>query len=432
MVPAVRTDPLVRHASDDLCKAITVDEALQRILSVFAPLEMIRLPLDDALGLALAVDVIAGSNIPSFPNSAMDGFAVRAADTLGATTARSRALTISGEAIAGHPTGVTVEPGCAVRIMTGAPVPIGADAVIRFEETDEEHGRTRRVQAGDLIRVFRTVSPGENVRPAGEDVGAGETVLSAGTGIRPAEIGLLAALGRSTVTVHRRPNVAILATGDELADPGQVLGPGQIRNCNSPMLSAMVRRCGGNPIVLGVARDSTSDLRAKFKESRGADLLITIGGVSAGDYDQVKEVLRMDGRIDFWQVRIKPGKPLAFGQLDGTPLLGLPGNPVAAAIAFEQFARPAIRRMLGCRNLARPVVLARLASRVENGGGRRQFVRVRVEAAADEFVAYPAGPQGAGILTSLTRANGLLVVAEDVAVAEAGELLPVQMLDWDA
>jgi molybdopterin molybdotransferase len=289
-----------------------------------------------------------------------------------------------------------------------------------------------RIRVGDSIRIFRAALPGEHIRPAGEDVRAGVTVLAAGTSVRPAELGLLAALGRSMVTVHRRPNVAILATGDELTAPGQPLGPGQIRNCNSPMITAMVRQAGGHPIDLGVARDSTSDLRAKLQEARGVDLLITTGGVSVGAYDLVKDVLRAAGQIEFWQVRIKPGKPLAFGHLDGTPLLGLPGNPVAAAVAFEQFAWPAIRRMLGARNLTRPTVAARLAHRVENNGGRRQFVRVHVVSDAGELIAYPLRAQGSGMLTSFVGANGLLVVAEEMAVAEAGDILPVLMLDWDA
>nr|MBA2519833.1 molybdopterin molybdotransferase MoeA [Chloroflexia bacterium] len=257
-------------------------------------------------------------------------------------------------------------------------------------------------------------------------------VLMRGACLRPAEIGLLAALNRTHASAHRRPRVAILATGDELVDPGQEAGPGQIRNSNTPMVEAMVRQCGGEPRVLGAAGDTTADLRAKLSAARGADLLITTGGVSVGDYDVVKDVLRLEGRIDLWQVRMKPGKPLAFGELSGVPLLGLPGNPVAAAVAFEQFARPAIRAMLGHRDLMRPTVRARLASRVENHGGRRQFVPVRVEAAADGFVANPSGSPGAGSLAALTRANGLLVVPETMAVAAAGDLFPVQLLDWEA
>jgi molybdopterin molybdotransferase len=262
-------------------------------------------------------------------------------------------------------------------------------------------------------------------------VAAGERVLAAGIALRPAEIGVLAALGREQVAVHRRPRVAVLATGDEVVDAGAELGPGQIRNSNSPTIAALVRRCGGDPILLGVARDTTAELRAKLAEARQRDLIVTSGGVSSGDYDVVKHVLQTEGNVEVWQVRIKPGKPLAFGRVGGAPLIGLPGNPVAAVVAFEQFVRPAIRKLLGHRDLGIPTVQARLLDRIDNPGGRRHFVRVRVEAEAPGgYVARVAGSQGAGVLTSLMLANGLLVVPEDLAVAEPGMMLPVQMLDW--
>lgn len=422
--------PLVR-AIDDPAGLLGVDEARERILAAFAPLGTVRVPIVDALGMVLAVDLIAGAHVPPFPNAAMDGFAVCAADTVGASPASPVQLRVLAEAPAGRPIDVGVVPGTAVRIMTGAPLPAGADAVVRFEDTDEEVGSLDgRGRPGGLIGVLRSARPMTNVRPAGEDIQTGETALPAGTGLRPAEIGVLASLNRTHATVHRRPRVAILATGDEVVDPGEELGAGQIRNSNSATVAALVRRCGGEPIVLGVARDVETSLRARLAEARGADLIITTGGVSVGDYDVVKHVLRREGRIDLWQVRLKPGKPLAFGRIGGVPLLGLPGNPVAAAVAFEQFARPAIRTMLGHRDLTIPTLLARLADRVENRGGRRHFVRVRVEATVTGHVAHLAGPQGAGILSSLVRANGLLVIPEELAVAEAGTTLPVQMLDW--
>lgn len=417
---------------DDPAGLVGVDEARERILAAFAPLPPVSLPIVEALGLVLAEEIVAAAPVPPFPNSAMDGFAVRAADTVGASGEHPVRLRVAGEAPAGSAPAHRVEPGTALRIMTGAPIPDGADAVVRFEETDEVDdpaGRSRGT--GETVAVRRAARPGENVRPAGEDVAVGDRVLAAGTALRPAEIGVLAALARVVVAVHRRPRVAILATGDEVVDPGAELGPGQIRNSNSPMVAALVRRCGGEPILLGVARDTTAELRAKLAAARQADLIVTSGGVSAGDYDVVKHVLRAEGTVDVWQVRIKPGKPLAFGRVGGVPLIGLPGNPVAAAVAFEQFARPAIRRQLGHRDLGIPTVPARLLDRVENPGGRRHFVRVRVEAdGLGGYVARVAGSQGAGVLTSLTLANGLLVVPEDLAVAEPGTVLPVQMLDW--
>jgi molybdopterin molybdotransferase len=245
-------------------------------------------------------------------------------------------------------------------------------------------------------------------------------------------VGLLAAIRLESAVVHRRPRVAILATGDEVVDAGCDLRPGQFWNSNSPLLAAMVRRFGGEPILLGVAQDSTDSFRVKLSEARGADLLITTGGVSVGDYDLVKDVLRSEGRVEIWQVRIKPGKPLAFGWFADTPIVGLPGNPVAAAVACEQFCRPVIlKKMLGRRNLSPPTILTRVQKRVENFGGRRHFVRVRIDASSEGYVAYPASAQGASMLSSLAFTNGPLIVPEEMMVVELGTSLPVQMLDWD-
>jgi molybdopterin molybdotransferase len=409
---------------------IDVDDARARILAAFAPLPMVRVSLADALGSVLAVDVIAGASVPAFPNAAMDGFAVRAEDTRGASVEQPARLRVIAEAAAGYACASVVTPGTAVRIMTGAPVPAGADAVVRFEETDEGTGAVRH-GPGDTVAIMTAARPGENVRPIGEDVAAGETVLTAGTRVRPAEIGVLATLNRTQATVHRRPRVGILATGDEIVDAGQPLGPGQIHNSNAPMLAALVTRCGGEAVPLGTARDREDDLRDRLAQANGLDLLLTTGGVSVGDYDLVKQVLQSEGRIDLWEVRIKPGKPLAFGCLGRTPVLGLPGNPVAAVVAFEQFARPAIRKMLGDRALEIPTVMARLAGRIENRGSRRHYVRVAVEMTPQGYVACVAGGQGSGVLSTLAKANGLLVIPEDLPAAEDGSMLPAQMLDWD-
>ena len=411
-------------------RMIDVDEARRRILEAFSPLPAVRLPLADALGYVLAVDVIAGAPVPAFANAAMDGFAVRASDTLGATPTAPVLLRVIAEAAAGYASDVTLDMGTAVRIMTGAPVPQGADAVVRFEETDEGSGTVRH-GLGATVQVFRGVVSGENIRPAGEDIQAGATVLTAGTRVRPAEIGVLATLYRTRITVHRRPRVGILATGDEIVDAGFPLAPGQIRNSNGPMIAALVTRTGGEAVPLGIARDRESELEHCLEAASGLDFLITTGGVSVGDFDMVKQVLRRKGRIALWEVRIKPGKPLAFGWLGDTPLLGLPGNPVAAAVAFEQFARPAIRTMLGDPVLEIPTIMARLSGQLENRGGRRQFVRVAVSATPEGYVARVSGAQGSGVLSTLASANGLMIVAEDLALVEDGALLPVQMLDWD-
>ena len=427
------TDTAASNSSrEDEPTLLSVDEARERILTNVSPLPLVRMPAREARGLVLGEDVIADVAVPPFANSAMDGYAVRADDTRDASDRTPVMVPIVGEAKAGHPATVAVEPGTAVRIMTGAMVPVGADAVVRFEDTDEVAQPRQPVAPGSEIGIRRAVIAGQNIRAVGEDIRVGDTVLERGTVVRPAEIAVLATLNRTHVKVHRRPEVAILATGDEIVEPGEALGPGQIWNSNSAMIASMVEAAGGQAHILGIARDLAPDLRAKLRAERGADLLITTGGVSVGDYDLVKQVLRAEGEIDFWQVRMKPGKPLAFGHLDGTPLLGLPGNPVAAAVAFEQFARPAIRRMIGRRDVLRPVIQVRLAERVDNAGERRQYLRVRVEADADGFVASLAGFQGSSTLTSLARANGLLIVPETVPVANPGDVLSVQMLDWDA
>jgi molybdopterin molybdotransferase len=317
--------------------------------------------------------------------------------------------------------------------MTGAVMPEGADAVVRFEETDETAfgpARGNRVERG-TIGITRAAKPWDNVRPAGEDVAEGAEVLRAGTVLRPPEIGLLAALNRATVPVHRRPRVAILSTGDEVIDLGPELLPGQIRNSNSYTLAAMAKGYGAEPVILGVARDTLDDLTERLTTARNADLIVTSGGVSLGDYDMVKDVLSAEGQIAIWQVRMKPGKPLAFGQLGGVPLLGLPGNPVAAAVSFEQFGRPAIKRMLGRADLLAPTIQATLTERIDNRGQRRHYVRARVERGADgAYRVRVAGDQGAGVLTSLARANGLLVLPERLETAEPGMRLDVQMIDW--
>ena len=426
--------PLAERPWEDVARMLGVDDALARVLAAVAPLPAVAVPLLDALDLVLVEDVIADADIPPFRNSAMDGYAVRAADTAAASTDRPVRLRVVGNLAAGYAAGVTVGPGQAARIMTGAPMPAGADAVVRFEETNERgaHLRPGAAAARPWVAVLRPAKPWDNARPAGEDVRAGEATIRAGTRLRPAEIGLLAALGRDEALVHRRPRVAILSTGDEVIGDGGTLAPGQIRDSNGAMLAAMTLRAGGVPTRLGVARDAVADLTERLEAARACDLILTSGGVSLGDYDLVKDVLRTAGQIDIWQVRMKPGKPLAFGHVGGTPLLGLPGNPVAAAVSFEVFGRAAIRRMLGRRDLAPPVVEATLTERVDNRGYRRHYVRALVERGAEgTLTVRPAGQQGAGVLSSLARANGLMIVSETVVAAEVGDRLPVWMLDWD-
>ncbi len=346
---------------------VGVDDAVGRIVAQFAPLPAVETPIIDALGLVVAHDIIATVNVPPFRNSAMDGYAVRHDDTNDAPVSLRVVATVAAGSVSTR----TVANGEAIRIMTGAPLPAGADAVVRFEETDEVSRAA--IGANDDIRISRPVKLSENVREVGEDARAGQTVIPAGTRLNAAGIGMLASQNRSTVLVHRRPRVAILSTGDEVVEPGPELLPGQIRNSNSYMLAALVRQAGGEPVLLGVARDTVDDLRTKLRTTDPPDLFITSGGVSVGDYDVVKDILQSDGEIDVWQVRMKPGKPLAFGRLAGTPLLGLPGNPVAALVSFEQFGRPAIRRMLGHASLCLPEVDAIVSERLTNAGRRRHL-----------------------------------------------------------
>lgn len=407
---------------------IGVDEARERILARFHPLEPERVPILEALDRVLAEDIYSDIDIPPFDNSAMDGYALRSGDTIGASQENPVTLEVMADLAAGHTTHLKVESGRAIRIMTGAPLPEGADAVVRFEETSE--GLTG--SWGERIEVYKEVLPWDNVRPAGEDIRKGELVLPKGTLVRPQEIGVLASLGRPEVEVIRRPQVAILATGDELVAIDEEIGPGQIRNSNEYSTAAQVIRYGGVPVRLGMARDNIEELTSKIEEGLAAkvDLFLTSAGVSVGEYDVVKEVLASEGEIDFWQVYMKPGKPLAFGHIQGVPLLGLPGNPVSAMVSFEQFARPAILIMLGKGALEKPEVEVTLDEDVTSSG-RRGFIRAIVTRQEDGYHARAVtGPRGSGVLTSMVRANALLIVPEDTTVVRAGERLRAQMLDW--
>ncbi|TET76357.1 MAG: molybdopterin molybdotransferase MoeA [Dehalococcoidia bacterium] len=413
---------------------ISVEEALEKVLSYFDVLEAEDELILESLGRVLAEDIYSTINIPPMDNTAMDGYAVQAQSTVGATRSSPNILRVIGEVAAGYLTKEEVESGTAIRIMTGAPIPRGADAVVQFEDTDEE---LRRAQNQPLteIGVLREVEKGLNIRRAGEDISSGSMVLKKGTLLRPQEIGVLASLGREVVPVIRRPLVAILATGDELVDVGKPLPLGKIYSSNTYSLAAQVIHYGGIPKILGIALDNVQALEDKIKQARDADMLITSAGVSVGDYDIVKDVLARQGEVTFWTVRMKPGKPLAFGVLrlgkSMIPHLGLPGNPVSSMIAFEQFARPAILKMLGRKNLDKPTIHARSESRVKNTDGRRIFARVRVSKQDGQYFARLVGPQGSGVLTSMAQANGLMIVPEDVPSVEMGDDVVVQMLDWN-
>ncbi len=413
---------------------IPVEEALQKILSYVDILEPERKPILECLGQVLAEDIYAAIDIPPLDNSAMDGYALRAEDTQGATKSSPRYLKVIGEVAAGSLPTKKIRPGTAIRIMTGAPLPAGANAVVRFEDTDEVDRRSARRELSQ-IGILCRARKGMNVRCKGEDIAKGSLVLPKGRTLRPQEIGVLASLGRSTALVIRRPVVAILATGDELLDTDQPPTPGKIYDSNTYTIAAEVLRYGGIPRILGIGRDSAQSLTEKIARGLDADMFITSGGVSKGDYDIVKDVLAEHGEIGFWTVCMKPGKPLAFGVIGkGTkktvPHLGLPGNPVSAMITFEQFARPAILKMMGKKILTKPTIRAIIDDDIENQDGRRLFARVTVTKRGGQYHACLTGPQGSGILTSMVKANGLAVIPEGAKQVKAGQMVEVQMLDW--
>ena len=417
---------------------ISVEEALERILSYIPILEPEEKPILDALGQVLTEDVNAPFDIPPHDNSAMDGYAVQAASTKGASKASPKVLTVIEEVPAGYVAQKTVGPGKAIRIMTGAPMPKGADTVVEFEETDEEARKATQGHGLKQIGILTEVPPGKNIRYAGEDVRRGQRIMAEGAVLRPAEIGVLASLGHATVKVIRRPVVAVLSTGDELAAVGEPLTPGKIYDANSYSVASLIKRYGGIPKPLGIACDTIEALTQKIYQGLDADMLITSAGVSVGDYDVVKDVLARLGEITFWTVRMRPGKPLAFGLLGQKsrngerkiPHLGLPGNPVSSMVAFEQFGRPAIMKMMGKTNFAKPTVNAILEEPVTNKSGRRLYLRAVMSKRDGRYYASLTGPQGSGILTSMMYANGLAIIPEDTQSVKKGNLVKVQMLDW--
>jgi molybdopterin molybdotransferase len=404
---------------DERRLVLSVEGALARILAAVHVLEAERVGLLQAVGRVLAEPVAADRHIPPLTNSAMDGYAVRGVDVADAQPPVR--LCVVGEVAAGHVPGVTVAEGQAVRIMTGAPVPDGADTVVRFEDTSLD---------GDVVAILKAARPGANVRQAGEDVRAGQVVLRPGAVLRPQEIGMLAAVGCMEVAVVRRPRVAILATGDEVVPPDQSPGPGQIRDANSYTVAAQVQACGGVPLILGVVRDREALVRQGMREAlqQRADFIITSGGVSVGDFDLVKQVLATEGEMHFWSLNMKPGRPLAFGIVGGVPLLGLPGNPVAAMISTEMFARPALLRMQGFTDWARPTARARLTQPIARKDGRRHYLRVQLREIESGCEATLTGDQGSGILNSLVQADGLAVIPEDVDHLDGGAEVEVILL----
>ncbi|HTZ41526.1 MAG TPA: gephyrin-like molybdotransferase Glp [Syntrophales bacterium] len=400
---------------------IPVAEALKTILEGIHPLGCENVPIASVLGCVLGEDIVSGRTIPPLANSAMDGYAVIAADTAFASRENPVVLDVLEDVPAGRVATQPIRKGQAIRIMTGAPLPVGANAVIRVEDTEALE---------DRVKIQAAAAPGLDIREAGEDVQTGELVIPKGCVLRAAEIGMLAALGRSYVSVHQRPVVAVVSTGDELVEIDETPGPGKIVNSNGYSLAAMVLEAGGIPLQVGIARDNREDLLAKFRTAARADIVVSSGGVSVGDYDLVKEIMAEIGnRIQFWRVAMRPGRPLAFGRLEGKPLFGLPGNPVSSMVSFEQFIRPSILKMRGYENLFRKAIRAEITERITKKKGLKYFLRARVEFRDGKYLAATTGEQGSGILKSMVLANGLIVLPEDLTAAKPGDEVAVQLLD---
>lgn len=409
---------------------ITVQEALTAILSSVSVLPTEHVPLLDALGRVLAEPVMAHDSLPPFPNSSMDGYALRAADITRATPDSPTELRVVGDIAAGKVMAIELKQGEAARIMTGAPIPPGADAVIPVEDTNEPwRGKERPLPT--YIQIRRAVQPNDYIRHIGEDIKAGQIVLQAGHALRPQEVGVLASLGVHHIPVIRRPKVGVLATGDELIPVESPLEPGKIRNSNGYTQIAQVLALGGIPISLGIALDTEADVRAKLQTGLDAniDLFVSSAGVSLGAYDVVKAVLEDEGHVAFWRVRMRPGKPLAFGKYGGIPYLGLPGNPVSAMVSFERFARAAILKMAGHTQLNRPQITVTLQDDIESDG-RESYIRAIVKRQGEHYIGATTGGQGSHMMTSLVKANALLIVPEGKKFVAAGETLTAWMLDW--
>ncbi|MDD5723153.1 MAG: molybdopterin molybdotransferase MoeA [Syntrophales bacterium] len=400
---------------------MTVKEALNHILDSIVLLGLEKTDILSALGRVIGEDIHVPRDIPPKDNSAMDGYALRSEDTADAGAESPAIFNIIEDIPAGYVPQKTVGPGEAARIMTGAPIPEGADAVVKVEETKCD-------DAG--VRIYAAARHGQNVRYAGEDVKTGDLVIRAGTILRPAEIGMLAALGRSFVKVYRRPLVALISTGDELVDIDDAASTGKIVNSNSYSLAAQVMECGGIPLQLGIAKDTKEALTEKFRAALRADIIVSSAGVSVGDYDFVKDVMEDIGvGVELWQVAQRPGKPMTFGSREGKPVFGLPGNPVSSMLTFEQYVRPAILKMTGHENIFRRTIRATLTHDIQKKKGIRYFFRSRVRSQGDGFVVETTGEQGSGILNSMVLANGIMVIPEDVAFVKAGSDVMVQLID---
>lgn len=402
---------------------ISVDEHLAHIIDEVAPLAPLELALLDAHSCLLAEDVVAAVSLPPFDNSAMDGYAVRSADLDPVRAGTAVTLPVVGDIPAGTASPLSVQPGLCVRIMTGAPLPTGADVVVPVEMTDGGIAK---------VRIDRAPDVGAYIRRLGEDVQAGDTVAVAGSHLGSARIGLIAAVGRTAVAVRPRPRVVVISTGSELVEAGAHIGPGQIADSNSYALTAAAREAGALAYRVGIVPDDPNRLLETLEDHliRG-DCIVTSGGVSVGAYDVVKEVLSRLGTVRFDRVAMQPGMPQGFGRIgaDGVPIFALPGNPVSALVSFEVFVRPALRRMLGAEPISRPTVSAVATAPMRSGKGKRQYVRAVLSVQDDRYVVQPVGGSGSHLMGAMAAANGLVVIDEDVTDVAAGSPVTVMMLE---
>jgi len=398
---------------------LSVEEAQRRILGTVKPLPPVELPLLEAWGCVLASDVAARYDIPTFPSSSMDGYAVRSADLKGASGQQPVTLRKIGDAPIGHPPAESVAPGTAIWIATGAPVPDGADCIAPIEDC---------IERGDLVSVLREFDPGTFVRPVGQDLRTGDVVVSAGRRLAGAELGVLSSAGYPAVPVHPKVRVAVLSTGDELIEPGATAAYGQISDANSYTLWGNLAEAGAIPIRLGIVDDNEERLRAAITDGlANADVFITSGGVSVGQRDVVKRILNELGTIERYKVSMQPGAPQAFGMVEGKPFFGLPGNPVSVFVSYELFIRPALLQMMGHTSLHRPELTAVLEEEVGGPPEKTRYTRVRVTGSEGAWRARPTGPPASHLLATVSRANGLAIIPEGTVVARAGEQVRVML-----